>query len=836
MKRATIGVSYVLFTALALLEGGAKVWADETEAARGPRLPTAHALGRGVFIENLGQWHRSIRYVGRAPGGALGLHAQGLVLRLDPGSGGQEVICVRLELEGGSEEVILEGRDEAAGEFHFLRGADGANRTRGARAYRRVIARGVYPGIDLVVREGRAERGEDRSPFEYDLILAPEADLDRVRIRCEGAKLRVDAGGFLLLETPSGAIRQSAPVSWQLDAAGVRTPVQCSFRLIDESTYGFSAPSRDHGSRLIIDPGLEWSTFVGGGSYDDVIDVAMDSSGAVFAGGETSSSDFPVTPGAFQTSYAKFQDLWIAKFDAGGQLVFSTFLGGSNRDELGSITLDDQGHVYLTGGTSSADYPVTPGAFDTSFADVWDVVVTKLDPTGSSLVFSTLLGGFDLDSGTGIALGPRGDVYVAGATRSSDFPTTPGAYDRTWGGGEGVPADVFVTRLSSDGSSLVYSTYIGGTDDDSARAIAVDGGGNAWITGASESLDYPVDAWPPNFRGPQDAIVTLVESSGSALIHSRYLGGSGDEKPWERGWDIALDGSGSAWIVGTTNSPSFPVTADAFDSTYAGGSHTRGTDGFLARIDGSGALTYASYLGGTGDDVLRRLSIGAAGDLYLTGWTTSVDFPATPGAFMTSYQGGTDAILCRFDPSGRQLRWSTFLGGSSGESGQGIARSSSAVAIAGNTASSDLPITPGAFDPQLSGVNDGFITVLRPGPVLAFHGSPSPGSSVHYGLRDAPSAETGAVTQVALSCSGTSGIPLPGGQVLPLTFDGCTSLGLGFSAILQGQVDAAGDAVMPTFTFPGVPQGVTVYSAAFTWETAGGQILSVTPPIRFVTQ
>jgi hypothetical protein len=312
--------------------------------------------------------------------------------------------------------------------------------------------------------------------------------------------------------------------------------------------------------------GLVYSTYIGGSNWDEGFGIAVDGSGNAYVTGETYSTDYDVTLGAFQTTYGGSGDVFVTKLNASGSsLVYSTYIGGSSDDYSYGIAVDGSGNAYVTGRTKSTDYDVTPGAFQTTFGGGnTDVIVTKLNASGSGLVYSTYIGGSDDEKGSGIAVDGSGNAYVTGWTYSTDYDVTPGAFQTTKGL---YFDDVFVTKLNANGSGLVYSTYIGGNGIDYGSAIAVDGSGNAYVTGATGSTDY--DVTPGAFQTTNvglDVFVTKLNASGSGLVYSTYIGGSSTDE----GYGIAIDGSGNAYVMGTTLSTNYAVTSGAFQTTHGG--------------------------------------------------------------------------------------------------------------------------------------------------------------------------------------------------------------------------------------------------------------------------
>jgi hypothetical protein len=399
--------------------------------------------------------------------------------------------------------------------------------------------------------------------------------------------------------------------------------------------------------------------------------------------------------------YDKTQDLVI------DPLVYSTYIGGSGDDWGYGIAVDGSGHAYVTGRTDSPDYDVTTGVFQTTYGINGDVFVTKLNPTGSSLVYSTYLGGSSGEHGNGIAVDGSGNAYVTGYTWSTDYDVTTGAFQTTHGGGF---YDVFVTKLNPMGSSLVYSTYIGGSDDDRGYAIAVEGSGNAYVTGYTQSTDYDVTTGAfQTILGDWDVFVTKLNATGGSLVYSTYIGGSSIDE----GRGIAVDGSGNAYVTGYTISMNYDVTTGAFQTTHDDGAY----DVFVTKLNPTGSsLVYSTYIGGSSVDQGYGIAVDGSGNAYVTGRTLSTNYDVTTGAFQTTYGGGTyDVFVTKLNPTGSSLVYSTYLGGSSGDGGLGIAVDASGNAyVTGITYSTDYDVTTGAFQTTRDDGYDVFVTKLNP--------------------------------------------------------------------------------------------------------------------------
>jgi hypothetical protein len=373
-------------------------------------------------------------------------------------------------------------------------------------------------------------------------------------------------------------------------------------------------------------------------------------------------------------------------------LLYSTFLGGSNDDRGYAIAVDGAGSAYVTGYTRSSDFPTTAGAFDTSHNGDRDAFVVKVNAGGTGLAYATFLGGSGPDYGQAIAVDGAGNAYVTGYTGSYSFPTTPGSFDVNYNGGT---FDAFVAKVSAGGTGLAYATFLGGSGPDYGFAIAMDGAGNAYVTGyvRSDSRDFPTTAgaFDTILDGDYDAFVVKVNAAGTGLAYATFLGGSYPDY----GQAIAVDGAGNAYVMGYTRSSDFPTKVGAFDT-----SHNGDEDAFVVKVNVVGTgLTYATFLGGSYPDYGQAIAVDGAGNAYVTGSTTSSDFPTTAGAFDTSYNGRTDAFVVKMNALGTGLTYATFLGSNYGDYGTAIAVDEAGSAyVTGWTGSSDFPTTAEAFD------------------------------------------------------------------------------------------------------------------------------------------
>ena len=577
--------------------------------------------------------------------------SSGHALRTDPGSGnvresagipfyfeanqGQAASDVRFLASGARSAVYL----TSDGPVFALREATDSNtislvrmQLRGANPQAEIVGEGELPGrsnyfvgndpkqwrTDIPHYAGVRYRGiypgvdlvfyGNGGHVEYDFVVAPGADPSQIRMQFFGAaRMEMDSAGNIVLDTvldgATGELIQRAPVIYQ-QAGGSREMIAGGYRMETGGAVRFHLASYDAHRPLVIDPVMEYSRFFGGSKEDEILSLAVDKDGNAFLSGETSSPDLALTSGALPHKPAAFQT-------EGNTLAF----------------------------------------------------VAKVDPTGQKLIYCTYLGGSKTAVGHNIKIDSAGNAYIGGRTEASDFPLK-NPIQASFGGGSD---DGFLTKLNASGNALVYSTYIGGSEYDQGRALAVDAAGNAYLTGITESANFPTgNPIQAKFGGKQDTFALKVNTAGTALVYSTYLGGTGNDV----GHAITVDSAGNAYITGLTNSPDFP-TARAFQGSYKGG---EGNDVIVVKVNAAGsALTYSTYLGGSKNEESRAIAVDAAGNATITGYTQSADFP-TARPLQARFAGGSnDIFVTQFNASGETLNFSTYLGGGAGDYGRGLA-------------------------------------------------------------------------------------------------------------------------------------------------------------------
>ncbi|HEX8291169.1 MAG TPA: SBBP repeat-containing protein, partial [Pyrinomonadaceae bacterium] len=606
---------------------------------------------------------------------------------------------VGMRFVGANPRPEVAGEGLLEGKVNYFVGRDASKWRAGVRTFSGVRYRDLYKGVDLVFHGGPAG-----TRLEYDFVLAPGADPGDVRLGFDGAdRLSLGRGGELLVHTGAGTITQSAPVIYQ-QVGGVRREVAGGYVLRGRREVGFRLGRYDPASALVIDPVLAYSTY-----FPNADSMEVDASGNVYASGTALSfyGDYPVTPGAFQQTSGGLSDVFVAKFNAAGDgFAYLTYLGGSGSPQVGldeeeqGLAIDAAGNAYVTGRTFSADFPVA-NAFQPARGGSYDAFVTKLNATGSALVYSTYLGGEFMESGGSIAVDAAGAAYVLGGTDSVDFPVR-NALQAAKRGSD----DFFITKFAPDGKSLEYSTYLGGSGYELGyiSEISVDAAGAAYVGGSTDSPDYPVTPGAYQQTAKTDhgdilaeALVTKIAPGGASLVYSTYLGGS----KWDYVYGLAVDEAGQAHVVGDTRSPDFP-TQNALSPT----ARDPFGNGFISKLNAAGtALVYSTYLGGTPRPCGTRtvlnpdacdgerafgVATDAAGNAYVTGNTISGDFPPA-AALQPNLKGYSDAYVLKFSPAGQAL-WATYLGGSSYDSGTDIeVDSAGGVYLLGYAASDDFP-------------------------------------------------------------------------------------------------------------------------------------------------
>jgi len=671
-----------------------------------------------AFEPNVGQSDPQVKFIARGDGYTLFLTPAETVflLKADSPSGlgnSERDSVLRLHFLHADTNAPMQASEQLLSKVNYLRGKDPAGWHSNISTFARVKQLRLYPGIDV------AYYGNQKQ-LEYDVIIAPGTNPGTIAISFSGAqRLKIDASGDLFISTAAGDLRMKRPTAYQQAQNGERQPVSANYTLRGAHGVAIAVGKYDRKRRLVIDPILEYSTYLGGSNIDGANAIAVAPDKTAFVAGGTFSTDFP-TAHPLQPNHGGPDDLsrdaFVAKISADGStLLYSTYLGGGLDDVANGVAVDTFGQAYVVGTTHSKDFPVTPNAFNPSCggddacgatwnpqgAIVSNAFITKLNTQGSGLVYSSFLGYYENVIGQAIAVDTNQVVYVTGQVGPDIAPTVPivppnvppppfifspalaaNAAQATIGGVD----DAFVAKISATGSSVLYLTYAGGSNEDFAFGLAVDGNANAYVTGLSYSTNFPTTAgaFQTTNGGAGDAFLIKVNTGGGPFVYSSLLGGGG----LDEGNGVAVDANGNAYVAGQSSSPGLPSLRP-----YGGQG-----DGFVAKfnpsLSGAASLVYLTYLGGSLADSANAIALDKDLNVYVTGSTVSPDFPSIGAVFQPVYGGGnSDAFVTKIDPSGANIVYSSFLGGSNSDVGYGIGVDTDESAyVAGQTCSLDFPL------------------------------------------------------------------------------------------------------------------------------------------------
>ena len=637
-----------------------------------------------VFEEASASAEEPARFVVRAPGYTAFLSTEGVTFATGQSS-------IRMVFVGADPNARLVGQEHLETQVTYILGEDPSTWRTNVPTYSKVELRNAYPGIDVVYYSSQGH-------LEYDFVVNPGADAGLIHLEIAGAgQLSTDSAGDLLMTTSDGEFHQRQPQAHQLQKNTARE-VRSRYLFRGERNISFAVDNYDRSQVLWIDPVITYSTYLGGPGNDAVTGLAADSAGYLYVAGWTESTSFPGAAGPkFGTGGGT--DAYVAKLSPTGVVVYLTYLGGRGDDRALAIGLDPSGCPVVTGRTSSTDFPVSM-ATQVFLAGGRNAFLTKLNPQGNGLVFSTYMGGNGIDDSNGLAVDIQGNIYVAGDTTSANFPTLNAFQNRLLG-----LQNAFVAKWTGAGK-LVFSTYLGGSGVDSASGVAVDQFGGIYVAGGTTSRDFPVaNALQPHNAGGQDAFITKLNSQGSGLLYSTYFGGSGGTvSDPEMAAAIAVDNTGSAYIAGFTSSPDLLLVNPLQASRH-------GTaDAFAAKISASGtAVQYSTYLGGSsGVDRATAIAVDGSGSAYIAGYTASSDFPVA-GAMQGSLAGAYDAFLVRLAPPGNSLLLGTYIGGLDIDAANALAVDGAGnTYVGGQTQSYNFP-TVAAWQAYMPALMSGFV-------------------------------------------------------------------------------------------------------------------------------
>jgi hypothetical protein len=606
---------------------------------------------------------------------------------------------LRLQFLESNPKVNVVGLDKLSEKSNYLMTRSPHSWKTGVDVFSKVKYESIYEGIDLLYYG-------NQHYLEYDFIVKPGTDVSLIKLNFLGTKkIYKSQSGDLIIDVCGIEFKQHKPVAYQI-IDGERKEVLSDYVIGNNSEVRFEVGTYDNTQPLIIDPVLSYASYLGGFGLDSGNSVARDSSGYIYVTGETSSTNFPTVSGGFQTVKSTSSDVFILKLDpSGAALAYSTYIGGDGDDVGQGVIVDSSGNAYVTGKTTSTNFP-TLNPIQTSFGGVTDAFVTKLNAAGNALVYSTYLGGVGNENSYGaIAIDGSGQVLITGTTTSTNFPLQ-NAQQATIGGS----ADAYVTKLNAAGNALIYSTYLGGANADYGKGIAVDSLSNAYIVGTTASTNFPVNnaLQPTHGGGLNDVFVAKINATGSSRTFSTYLGGNHNDS----GAGIALDSSNNIYITGDTQSFNFPISNALQPScaTCSGGTCYTCTsfsyDAFVTKIDGTGlSLIYSSFIGGNNFDSGRAIAVDSSGNAYITGSTNSTNFPLV-NPLQSSIGGDSDIFVSKVNSGGTGFIYSTYLGGSGTDVGNAITTDSSGSALVTGINLSGVFPTVSALQPNQGGSYD----------------------------------------------------------------------------------------------------------------------------------
>jgi hypothetical protein len=722
-------------------------------AATSSRTAASYAKGLAVtFQQNLGQAPAPVRFIARESAFNLYLNQNESVLQFFPNSDSNGVV-LRARLLGSDPKAFVGGEETQQGKVNYLYGGSDPRNITNVPTFARVRYEGVYRGIDLVYYG-------DQQQLEYDFDVAAGADPASIQMEIAGAdQMSIATSGELVLQTGHRTLRWLKPTAYQM-IRGKKVIVESSYR-VSAKSVGFAIGAYDRTRALVIDPTLVFSTYLGGSGDDGVFPgatVAVDGNGNVYIAGDTNSLDFPTTSGAYQRSFCgngASQCAFVTKLTSSGALVYSTYFGtgttvpGSLAGS-GAIAVDGSGRAIIAGGTRNV--PITSNHLNASpcatNANIGIGFITEFNAAGNGLVYSTYFGspdgGCNTTNGTSIAsvaVSTAGRIYVTGTTYDKALPTKNAAFPQCKpvidASGNQIDdcADAFFAEVDpsqSGDAALLYSTFLGGTLQDSGLGIAVDSNGNAYLAGDTFSKDFPLGPNPyqSSFAGGETdlwaAKINPAASGSASLVFSTYLGSSNGNQDHFGG--LAIDSSHNVYVAGYTDGQDWPTTPGAYQSASPSGicdiqNAQPCWKGVLAKLNATGsALVFSTYLGASdlgGSDrkansFISDLAVDASHTAFVTGSTDSVNFPTTSDAFHKSCVTGTDgchdAFLTRFNKAGSGLLYSSYMGGSSTDASTGIALTSTPSAVVvGQTQSSNFPVSSNAVQKTRRGGYDTFV-------------------------------------------------------------------------------------------------------------------------------
>lgn len=748
MKMRGILCATLVFASLSVCTGQQTGLAT-TEGAQSPTAKRAVAnYGKMpmTFESNVGQTDPRVDFLSRGSGYVVFLTPGGMVFSARSqfvantvaptntqlaSNQPQSATVIQLNLVGANPTPVAVGENPQPGKANYFIGHDRSKWHTNVATYGKVHYKDVYPGIDLVYYG-------NPSQLEYDFEVAAGANPRQIQFDIKGAdSVSVDSNGDLVLQTKQGALHVKSPVLYQT-FNNMKLPLTGGFSLKGSTRVGFSLQGYDPTKPLVIDPVLLYSTYLGGLANDQAVGIGVDSNGSAYVAGWTQSANFPL---ASQGPIPGATNAFVAKLDVSGStLVYSDFIGGSSDDYAQAMTLDSGNNVYVTGYTCSNDFPIVNG-FQSSMNGCWDGFISKVSADGSSLLYSTYLGGSNQTFPYAIAVDSSNDMYVAGGTYATDFPmqnafqSSVSANQNNYWGEYG-----FITHLTADGSSLVYSTYLAGNTNvvencgypcwpppiTSIQGIALDASSNAYVTGSTNTYNFPTSqgAYMTSDNSSNDQQLGFVSefSSSGSLVYSTYFGSTNGNSNSPNA--IAVDSNGSAYVTGFAYSDgSFPVTTPNLcdPGTYGWSCGY----GFVTKFNPTGTgLAYSTFLPLNNFANPQSIVLDAQNNAYILSSVSGGGMnTVTP---IEAYTNQQDVLLTEIDPTGSIQLFGTYLGGNGNDYPGGIAVDAfGSIYVAGYTNSSDFPVTAAALQNSIGGNTDAFVAKIGTANAAAVAISPS---------------------------------------------------------------------------------------------------------------
>jgi hypothetical protein len=809
---------------VAMMIGTLSVSAQQTGTAQMPRLNPQAIKNFGrlplTFEANQGQTSAQVKFLSRGKGYTAFLTAGGMTLHLrtsgieSASTGGNSSqpqsasTTLQFHLLGANQNPKIVGEDVQPGHVNYFLGKDSSKWYTNLPTYGKVRYKNVYPGIDLVYYGNHQQ-------LEYDFAVAPGADPRQIQFEIKGAnQIALDEQGDLVLNVNGGKLHFQSPVVYQ-ESAAQRVPVAGGYVMKDSSHIGFQVASYDSNKALVIDPVLEYSTYLGDGGTS-AAGIAVDNSGNVYVAGYTDSTNFPLA--AFGSLQTNTDHVFVAKLDpTGSNLVYADYIGGNSDDYAVALVLDSANEVFVTGNTQSSNFPVV-NAYQAQQPGPYTGFVTRISADGSTLMYSTYLGGNNFDQPASIAIDSLGEAYVAGFTESQNFPVA-NAYQPTalanQGGIYGTYG--FLTKFSADGSSLEFSTYLEGNSNvneggwvspyNTINSVAVDGSGNAYLAGTTNTYNFPVTtgSYLTTNNTSQNDNVSFVSKFNSAggLDYSTYFYPSSGYPVTVAA--IAVDGTGSAYITGSAYSdPTFPITSTSIcdPGTYGFGC----SFAFVTKFDPTGAkLLYSTFLGPNNSATPQAIALDENNDAYVLSSSSSASFTEVNG--IEAYDNDDDVLLVEIDPTASSELLATFLGGRGNDEPAGMAvDANNNIYVAGSTGSVDFPTTQGAFQSVADGTGNAFIAKISPASAPTVSLVPNSLQFAAVAVNSSSSSQT-----VVLRNMGSAAL-----SISSITASGDFSE----SDTCGGSVAAAGNCVI-TVTFTPTAQGARSGSIVIQDDAAG---------------